>query len=294
MSESTPGQARDTTIAKAWALLEADRAEQALAELSRLSSGEAVSPAAFQLRGHALIRLERWNEVEDNARRGLAETGPNPVLLGQLGSALTEAGQYANAEKALLDALALAPLDIDLLCDYSRLCLNAGQADKAKQLWQRAASLDPHHRAVLVTRVLLAIGAADDREAQRASDAFLAEYPADPVALALQGQVAQMRGRSGYGSIRQAVAADPTDRDYADLAWEAKFHKHPLMLPLRPLFRLGTVKSWLLAVGVIFGLRLIGLSTLSFLAAMAWIALCAYSWIVPPLVRKWVFRRRST
>jgi len=285
-------QARDTTIAKAWALLEADRAEQALAELSRLNSDQALSAAAFHLRGQALIRLERWNEVDDNARRGLAEVGPDPVLLGQLGFALVEAGHYSHAERAFLDALALAPHDIDLLCGYARLCLNAGQADKAKQLWRRAAAYDPHHRAVMVTRVVIAIGVADDREAQRASDAFLAEYPADPVALALQGQVAEMRGRSGYGSIRQAVAADPADRDYADLAWEAKFYAHPLMLPLRPLFRLGTVKSWLLAVGVIFGLRLVGLGGLSFLAAMIWIALCVYSWIVPPLVRKWVFRGR--
>jgi tetratricopeptide (TPR) repeat protein len=292
MTEPMPEHTRDTAIAKAWALLEADRAEQALAELSRLSPDQAAAPVAFHLRGQALIRLERWSEVQANARSGLTEIGPDPVLLGQLGFALVETGEYVNAERAFLDALALAPHDIDLLCGYSRLCLSAGQADKAQQLWQRAAALNPHHRSVMATRVVLAIGTADDREAQRASDAFLAEYPADPVALAFQGQVAEMRGRSGYGSIRQAVASDPTDREYADLAWEAKVYAHPLMAPLRPLFRLGTVKSWLLAVAIMFGLRAIGLGVLSFVAAMAWIALCVYSWVVPPLVRKWVFRHR--
>ena len=292
MTERMSDHAPDTAIAKAWALLEADRPEQALAELSRLSPDQAGAAVAFQLRGRALMHLERWKEVDDNARRGLAEGGPDPVLLGQLGFALFEAREYANAERAFLDALALAPHDIELLCGYSRLCLHAGQADKAKQLWQRAAALNPHHRQVLITRVVLAIGSADDREAQRASDAYLAEYPADPIALALQGQVSEMRGRSGYGSIRQAVAADPTDRDIADLAWEARFYAHPLMVPLRPLIRLGTVKSWLIAVGIMFGLRIAGLTTLSFIAALLWVSLCVYSWIVPPLVRRWVFRHR--
>lgn len=292
MTERMSEQSGDTAVAKAWALLEADRPEQALAELSRLSPEEAGSPAVFHLRGRALIHLDRWDEVDDNARRGLAELGPDPVLLGQLGFALVEKGEYANAERALLDALALAPHDIDLLCSYSRLCLNAGQADKAKQLWQRAAAINPHHRSVMATRVVLAIGVADDREAQRASDAFLAEYPSDPVALAFHGQVRETRGRSGYGSIRQAVAADPTDTDYADLAWETKVRAHPLLIPLRPLFRLGPVKSWLLAVGIMFGLRAIGLNLLSFIAAMVWVALCVYSWIMPPLVRKWVLRHR--
>ena len=64
------------------------------------------------------------------------------------------------------------------------------------------------------------------------------------------------------------------------------------MATLRPLFRLGTVKSWLLAVGIMFGLRAIGLNVLSFLAAVTWVSLCVYSWIMPPLVRKWVFRHR--
>src|SRR5262249_36628471 len=153
----------------------------------------------------------------------------------------------------------------------------AGQVEKAKLLWARAAALDPHHHTVMATRVAVAIGAADDREAQRASDQFLAEYPADPVALAFQGQVTEMRGGSGYGSIRQAVAADPTDQEYADLAWEARVYAHPLMVPLRPLFRLGTVKSWLIAVAVMFGLRAVGLTVPAFIASMAWLALCVYS-----------------
>ena len=292
MTERMSEQAQDTTIARAWALLEADRAEQALAELSRLSPTQAGAAVAFQLRGRALTHLERWKEVDENARRGLAEIGPDPVLLGQLGFALFEAREYSNAERAFLDALALAPHDVELLCAYSRLCLHADQAGKAKQLWQRAAALDPYHRQIMITRVVLAIGTADDREAQRASDAYLAEYPADPIALALQGQVAEMRGRSGYGSIRQAVAADPDDRDIADLAWEARFYAHPLMLPLRPLIRLGTVKSWLIAVAIMFGLRFAGLNTLGLIAAVVWVSLCVYSWIVPPLLRKWIFRRR--
>lgn len=285
-------QLDDSAMAKAWALVEANRPEQALAELARLSPDQANHAGSFRLRGHALAQLSRWPEVQSNAQRGLALSGPDPILLGQLGSALGETGDYPRAERALLDALALEPNDVDLLCEYSRLCLKVNQPEKAKALWERAAAQRPHSRNVLATRVLIAIAFADDRQAQKASEEFLGAYPSDPAALALHGQVAQMRGRSGYGSMRQAVAASPADADIADMAWQARVYAHPLMMPLRPLHRFGPVKTWLCAIALIFGLRAIGLPVLSALAGLSWLAICVYSWVVPPLVRKWVLRRR--
>jgi hypothetical protein len=39
-------------------------------------------------------------------------------------------------------------------------------------------------------------------------------------------------------------------------------------------------------MAVIFGLRAMGLTTASTIAVIAWFALCAWSWVVPPILNR--------
>jgi hypothetical protein len=71
---------------------------------------------------------------------------------------------------------------------------------------------------------------------------------------------------------------------------EMRVNRHPLMLPIRPILRFGPLTTWLIAVALIFGLRAVGLPSLAFIAAIAWLAFCLYSWVVPPLLRRWMLR----
>jgi tetratricopeptide (TPR) repeat protein len=288
----TPDQ-QSPALARAEALLLANRPEDALRELATLPAGDAVGARAFELRCAALLDLERWTEAVDAARSGLAAGGPDPDLLRMLGRAEHELGRLETAERALLDGLALAPSDVRLLCAYARLCIAAGQLPKATRLVERAAAEQPHAAVVYATRAELAYARGDDRAAQQISREFVAEYPESPVAHALLGGTSAERGQvnAAYAGLRQAAAAEPTTRQYADAALSARIARHPLLLPVRPVIRFGVVKTWLVAVAVIFGLRLVGLPMLSFVAAMVWLALCVYSWTVPPLVSRWMKRR---
>ena len=63
------------------------------------------------------------------------------------------------------------------------------------------------------------------------------------------------------------------------------------MRPLRPFARFNPLVVWIGAVAIIYGLRIAGLAPLSFAFAMAWLAFCVYSWVVPPLVRRWINRK---
>jgi hypothetical protein len=102
-----------------------------------------------------------------------------------------------------------------------------------------------------------------------------------------------VRGQTGaaYAGLRQGAAADPTDPDYAEAALDLRIARHPLLLPVRPIVRFGPLRAWPAAMMLIFGLRQLGLPVASFAAAVAWLALCVYSWVVPPLVRGWMRRR---
>jgi tetratricopeptide (TPR) repeat protein len=289
MTELTGGPSAG--LARAHLLLQANRAEQALEELGRLPTDEAISPIAFELRAVALLRLERYAQAADAARRGLAG-GPDPDLLGHLGAALGELGDYPEAERALLDGLAIAPQDPRLLCYYASLCLKVNQTDKAAKLLERAAAIAPHASLVYAVRIQLAFARGDDKLAQRISEEYLAEYPEEAHAHALHGQSARNRGQvnEAYVSLRQAAANDPADQDYAKAAITAKAYVHPLLVPLRPLYRIGPVKLWLAVVVTIFVLRRPA-PALAGILGLTWFAYCVYSWVVPPIVTKLARRR---
>ncbi|WP_250034849.1 hypothetical protein [Paractinoplanes maris] len=276
----------------AQALLATGRPEQALTELSTLPANEVTGSYAMQLRCAALSQLDRWTEVGDATRAGLAANGPDPDLLLWLGRSEHEAGRDPMAERVLLDGLALAPHDVDLLCAYADLCAANGQLDKAGKLVDLAAARAPQAPVVYATRIQLAHARGDDREAQRISREFVGVHPENPVAHALLGSTSAARGQvdAAYEGFRQAAAARPTEQIFAESAMELRVARHPLMLPLRPILRFGALKTWLVAVGLIIGLRAVGLPVLAGLLGFVWLAFCVYSWVVPPLVRKWVLR----
>ncbi|SCE71517.1 tetratricopeptide repeat protein [Micromonospora mirobrigensis] len=285
--------APDRQLDRVAALLDLNRAEEAMTELSRLAGPEATQRRAFQLRAAALTDLQRWSAVADTARQGLGETGPDAELLGRLGLALRHQGDHAGAERALLDGLAREPQQVWLLCQYADLCTMVGQTGKAAQLVDRAAALAPEHPLVWVSRFQLAYAAGDDRTAQRIARDYLGRWPDHPAALFLHGAIAGERGQVGLAqqSFGQAVAQDPTDADYADAAWQSRVYAHPLLLPLRPLYRLGVLRTWLIAVGTIVALNVAGLEPVAALVGLLWLGYCVWSWVAPTLVRRLVLGR---
>jgi tetratricopeptide (TPR) repeat protein len=279
-------------LARAGALLEAGRPQEALAELALLPASEAVGVTAIRLRCIALRNLDRWPEVAEAARAGLGAAGPDPDLLGELGRAEHRLGRPEVAERALLDGLALAPNDVDLLCAYADVCASDGQVDKAQKLVERAAAVAPQAPVVFATRVQVAFARGDDATAQRIAREFVGAYPENPAAHALLGGTSAVRGQVGpaYQGFRQAAAALPGEQVLAESALEMRIARHPLMLPIRPVIRFGAFRTWAVAVALMFGLRAVGLTPLAVVVTLVWIAYCIYSWVVPPLLRRWMRR----
>lgn len=269
------------------------RPERVLDELQGLSGDAAVDYRAYLFRGAALHSLDRNPEAIDVLRDGLAQHGPFPAMLHVLGSALRSEGRLPEAEAAFLQGLSLDPNDPNLLLGYAHVCLAAGQAEKAGALVERAASQAPESVAVSAARAQVAFALGNDRDMHRHSAEALSYDPEDPNARALHGTASMLTGdaRAGYNSLRSAAAAQPGDDDLRAAAREAKLFNHPLMLPLRPFARLNPLIVWVAAVAVIYGLRAVGLGSLSFAFAMIWLGFCVYSWVVPPIVRRRITRK---
>ncbi|MEU4194141.1 tetratricopeptide repeat protein [Kribbella sp. NPDC026611] len=273
--------------------LQIGRPERTLSELDGLSGDTALDVRAYLFRGTALHQLDRNAEAIDVLQDGLGRHGPFLPLLHILGYSLRSEGRLAEAEAAFLQGLSLDPLDPDLLIGYARVCLVAGQAEKASALVERAASQAPDSVVVSAARAEVAYALGKDRDMRRHSIEALSHDPEDPHARALHGHASMLTGdaRSGYDSLRSAAASQPDDDHLRTAAREAKLFNHPLMLPLRPFARLNPLVVWIGAVAIIYGLRLAGLPQVSFVFAMCWLVFCVYSWVAPPLVRLWIKRK---
>ncbi|TCC47364.1 tetratricopeptide repeat protein [Kribbella pittospori] len=287
---SEPTEAR-LQMAGHW--LQIGHPERTLDELQGLWGDAAVDFRAYLFRGAALHALDRNAEAIDVLKDGLALHGPFLPMLQVLGSALRCEGRLPEAEAAFLQGLSLDPNDPDLLIGYARVCLTAGQAQKASALIERAASYAPESAAVSAARAQVAFALGNDRDMHRHSTEALSHDPEDPGARALHGTSSMLTGdsRSGYNSLASAAASQPGDPDLRAAARDAKLMNHPLMLPLRPFQRVNPLVVWIGAVAIIYGLRAAGLAPLSFAFAMVWLGFCVYSWVAPPLVRRWINRK---
>ena len=277
----------ESGVTRAAALLEVGRPRQALAELARLGPDAAEDARAFRLRVEALIALDAWAAAARTARQGLALHATDAELMGQLGLALHALGDYPGAESALLDALAIDPFDALRLCRYALLCMSVGQLRKATRLVFAAAQRAPESAIVYVARVQLEFARGRDRAAERIAAEFVGRYPSMPVALALYGRSAALRGRTvaAYQSFARAVAEDPADEERARVAETLRIRTHPLLRPLRPLERVGPVGAWLATIVAFVVLRAVGLTPLAVLVAFVSFGYNAYSWVAPFLVR---------
>jgi Flp pilus assembly protein TadD len=267
--------------------------ERTLDELHGLTGDAALDYRAYLFRGAALHALDRNAEAVDVLRDGLGQHGPFLPMLHVLGSSLRSEGRLPEAEAVFLQGLSLDPNEPDLLIGYAHVCLAAGQAQKASALVERAASHAPESAVVSAARAQVAFALGKDRDMHRHSTEALSHDPEDPGARALHGTASMLTGdpRSGYTSLASAAASQPGDADLRAAAREAKLVNHPLLLPLRPFARFNPLVVWIGAVVIIYGLRAAGLAPLSFAFAMIWLAFCVYSWVAPPLVRRWLNRK---
>ncbi|GAA2842603.1 tetratricopeptide repeat protein [Crossiella cryophila] len=282
------------TFALAQHWLTIGQAERALDTLSQLHGEDAVGYPATLFRATALWMLDRSAEAAQVAADGISRFGPDHSLLRVLGNAQHELGDWPRAEEALLTALHQDPEDAQLLCDYARLCLSAGQVDKAEQLVGRAAGIDPHLQSVGQVRAMVALAKGQDAEAARHSANSLAHDPDSSAARAMHGNAAAQLGDvdGAYRSFRAAAAAEPGNAAFVEAAREARLAAHPLLRPLRPMYKIGPMKLWIGFVIVLLVLRSAGLWPLSTALTVCWVVYCLYSWVAPPLVRRWLERNR--
>lgn len=266
--------------------LEVHQPQRALDALGRLQDHD--DPEVWALRGWALVDLDRHDESAEVARAALGRWPDDVDFLRLLAVAEAHRDHLAEAETAVLAALELEPDDTHLLCTYADALMRGGQLDKAADVLELAARADPDDTLVIRMRLNLAFLRADDGEARELSEELLSRDADD-----YQGQVMlgsldleKVRLSSAERRFGTAIRRDPSAPGVARSARIVRTMRSPLYWPLLPFERFGPGPTWLVAVAVIFGLRAAGLDAASGIAGLVWVALCIYSWVAGPLLRR--------
>ena len=261
--------------------------------LEALDGTEAFeSPEGWALRGEALYQLDRYTEGAEAARRGLELEPDEMVLLDVLALNLIELGDLPGAERALLSALELRPDHPALLCHYALACAAAGQADKALQLVDRAARLDPESTDVLRTRAQVAYLSGDKKLTRKYADELLAAEPEDRIGHLLHGNL--LVERNVYGAVAhfdEATRLDPSDQQTADVARYNRTLTHWLQWPIYPIQRFGVLKVWGGYLVLLLLVTASGQMTLAAVLIALYLFLVVYSWTIAPAARWWMQRR---
>jgi tetratricopeptide (TPR) repeat protein len=203
--------------------------------------------------------------------------------------------RYAEAEQLIVELIREQPDHAELFAQYGRLMLITGHLRKAEQLSQEALRREPDNSNALLVQTLLAITRGKHGLARDTLAELIARDPeAEHLAFALfYLLLKERRFREAEKIGQQLLRGRPFDTDLVESLIEVRQHTHWAALPAWPFIRFG----WAGVAGV-WVLGMIGVEILERYdetAANWWsvgyITLCAYSWIYPVLLRRWIRAR---
>lgn len=282
----------DKRLSLAEHFLQIEQPQRTLDILEEAGDLDLDDPRLWALRAMSLYQLERYPDAIRAIEVGLDVDPEDVHLLYLLCKSNAQLGRLAEAERAILGALQLAPETPILLLAYALLTARAGQIDKAERLVNEAARLDPENAGIATLRARLAWVRGNPTEAMQETQLALAADPENLAGRLMLGTILEEKGelQKADHHFRAAARINPSLAPLAEVARASQLQSHWLLLPLWPFQRLGAAQSWIGAIAIIFGLRILKLPTASGLFALFYLFLCVYSWVVPPLLKRWLQR----
>lgn len=200
--------------------------------------------------------------------------------------------EFEDAERALTTAIELAPEDPTLRAHLALTFACAKSFNAAFLAIGRALRLAPDDIGVLRVRAQVAY-LAEDPETPTYVDDLLARAPDDQTGHALRGMV--QAGRKDFvraaRALREAARLDPSATGVAAAARETAILAHPILAPVRPIWRFGRWRVYFIVLAVSMFLASTGHSTIRAGLAVVWLTIIVLSWTAPPILR-WRMKRK--
>jgi len=211
----------------------------------------------------------------------------------QLARLLTSRKDLAGAERVWIGLLKDNPEDADLYGEYAELMLNAIWIKKALELASEGLKYEPEHEHCRYVIALANIVYGKRADADAALGSLLKEHPerlrpAYALAVALQSKG---RYKEAYRLSQQVLRAHPTSPEWLHNVRMFKVASHWSMLPLYPFQRWGwgaSIAFWVLFAFIMAPFSKIAGQGAAIVLLVIWLLLVVYSWVWPPLLRKFL------
>ncbi|WP_395703213.1 tetratricopeptide repeat protein [Aquabacterium sp.] len=284
----------DRVVLQASALLDRRRYAQARALLAdALQRAPDHAGLLFEL-GRADVMEERYDSARETFGRLLQRSPSHVGARLLLFITEMESQRPAEAELLILGLLRESPQQGEFYAHYARLMLRALLFDKASALADEGLRFAPQSDTCLRARVLCDLVLQGSRVDSAALQRLVAGDPHDlhtlrlvVVALAHAG-----RQREALKLARNLLRADPTDAGLLQMVQALRMGTHWSMWPLWPLQRWGWGASIALWALMLVGVRVVDRVAPGWSGpvSMLLLAYVVYSWVWPPLFRRWMLR----
>lgn len=294
MSENSTLTARDYTT-QINALIERRRYDHARALLAEALGQYPQDAALLVASAHLAYADGDAVLARDTLQELLSRDPQHYQARSLLASVYQDCDQLADAEAVLIDLLRDYPEAGFQYARYAMLMYRTLHIDKAKLLAREALRLDPDDELALAACLIgdMIDGRAGAEQASLAT--LMRNHPESETTARLL--ITHLISRGRYGAAKR-IAVEllklyPHSREVLTLVVQLEALSHWSMLPLWPFNRWG----WGASIGF-YVLTLLFLNSLSQAApaitrpvSYALLGFCAYSWIYPSLLTRWMKRR---
>jgi tetratricopeptide (TPR) repeat protein len=266
--------------------------KRALAELEQSGSAAVEEDEFWLIRAEALFELERWDEGAEAARRGLAQNPDDVILLDVLAICDLELGRAHEADETIRAAPELAPDHPTLLAHRALILARSKRSSEAERVLAEALRVNPRSLDVLIARAQVAALDGDRQRAAEYADDLLEAEPESEFGHLIRGaaDVESVRFTRAVRHLEEAARLNP-EPEIREALREARVGAHPLLAIVRPVWRLGRMRSWLIYLTIAGALAVARLHTLRSVIVGIWITIVVLSWVAPPILRRWYGRK---
>ena len=204
-------------------------------------------------------------------------------------------GRRGEAEGVVLELLREYPEDALLYGRYSILMLESMQVDKAGQLAARAIAIDPDNEVALTASVLHQLVTDPGEPATQRLNELVSRYPDTVSTLLMVVAVLseQDQNKEALRIAQEVLRHSPDSQGVVDLVIALKTSSHWSMVPLRPLQKWGwgaSIAIWFVMIMLLRNAEGTPIEPYALPLAIAFIGYVIYSWVWPPILKRWVGR----
>lgn len=276
-------------------LIERRRYDQARGLLPEAFAADPDNFANHLLAGRVALELDEYDETRASVERALQHYPDSIDARLLMFSVGRHSERFPEAERIILDLLRDNPDDAHLYGGYAELMLRTLHLEKAGSLAAEALRLDPTERLARTVGLLVRVIEGDRGGALAELEELVSD---DPNALHTAWSIITvLQSEHRYGEalqvMRGILRSMPGDESIIKAMIELRAASHWSVMPLWPLNRYGWIGSgglWAAAVGSFLLSRALAPEFTGPLVAI-YIAYVVYSWVWPPLLKRWLRSR---